>query len=280
MSNASDRMPAAGPADSPLVAFGRRWPTRARPLTLPRNPLRRRHFALFALVIGFLVFASLNIVKPGLPMIGVMVLVFGVWSLVWWRLYCRPTTWSLVGELPAYSARVACVGQVLDLRAFARQGPIRDEFLEVFSSYAPQALRTRAITWMLPLSSGLVLAIVTIWAVGLERSVFGWAVGLLTSASLSVLLWPTILRITSGKLEILERTMLNTRTLTQTTFDLRQSAVLVDLNQEVVFIARDGRTHEVWIKSAADPHAIAAAILRAAVSTHVAPALPDDAIVG
>ncbi|MBY0313505.1 MAG: hypothetical protein K2W85_15680 [Phycisphaerales bacterium] len=163
---------------------------------------------------------------------------------------------------------------------FARQGPIRDEFFEAFICNAPFAMRTRTIAWVLPYGVGVVIALFIAFAFGLDRATFGWAAGLLVGSCGAVLLWPTILRITPGKLEVLERTMLNTRTLTHTTFDLRQSAVLVDLNQEVVFIARDGRTHEVWIKSAADPHAIAAAILRAAVSTHTAPALPDDAIVG
>lgn len=202
------------------------------------------------------------------------------WWLLRWARWRNAHPWAEVAEIPPTSARVACVGRGPKLKEFAQQGPIRDEFFEVFSSVTPFALRAKVFAVLVGLAIGLMVMVVSAAVLGLDRGLVALVAGTFVGGVATSMLWPTILRITPGKLEVLERTMLNTSTLTHTTFDLRQSAVLVDLNQEVVFIARDGRTQEVWIKSAADPHAIAAAILRAAVSTHVAPALPDDAIIG
>lgn len=280
MAEITDRMPARGPTDSPLVVFGRSWPTVAskRMLTgFSWSGSGLVHLAFIGVIVGLAATKLLNILYMFLALSAAF---FAVWWLSRSGRWGNTQEWEGLAETPPRSARVACVGSVPSLKDFARHGPIRDEFFEVFSCVSPFALRTSIPSGLTGFGISVAILVLCTWILGMDRAMVGWFAGMFIGSAATAMLWPTVLRVSPGRLEVLERSMLNARTLARTEFDLRQSAVLVDLNQKVVFIARDGRTVEVWIKGGSDPDAVAAAILRAAVSTHAAPALPDDAIIG
>ena len=117
----------------------------------------------------------------------------------------------------------------------------------------------------------------------ITRSGMGYAAhltGIAAGGFITAAIWPVYLRVVPGRLDILRYNTLGRTVSEIVKHDLRTSAVLVDLNQRCVFLAKDGITTEIGFGAVRDPYEFAHAVLTAAVSTHQPAPLPDDALIG
>lgn len=105
---------------------------------------------------------------------------------------------------------------------------------------------------------------------------------LVTIAAVGTLFaFPTYFRIVPGRLDVMQYFALSRSKPSISKFDLRSSRVLVDLNRDVILIEpSDGPVRILRVGSVVDRIGLARAIFEAARSTHPAPPLPDDALLG
>lgn len=105
---------------------------------------------------------------------------------------------------------------------------------------------------------------------GVEQ--FGFAAGFL----IAMILFPTYYRVSPGRLELLQFSNLFGRRCERTVFDLRSGRVIIDLKQGVIYIG----DREALFRWMPGRNRLAYYVLLAAISTHVAPELPEDQLVG
>lgn len=95
-----------------------------------------------------------------------------------------------------------------------------------------------------------------------------------------VVVWPTYLRVLPGRLDVMRFNSLpGGRTVTKS-IPLRNAHLLIDLHKYAVLITVDGESTEVPFLLIRGRSRFAHSLIRAALSTHTAPPLPDDEFLG
>lgn len=185
---------------------------------------------------------------------------------------------------PDQSARVACVGSAKRLALVARCGPVEDIAFEPVVFYSPFSLPLRSQEWTAWIVAALAIGGgVMMWFefTGREHfTAFAVSLGSILGGMTAAALWPTHVRVLPGRVDVLRYSLLGRGVEEVRRYDLRSSAVLVDTNQQCVFLASEGVTTEIGIGAVRNPYALAHAILLGAVSTYTPPPLPDDALAG
>lgn len=193
--------------------------------------------------------------------------------------------WENVSPYPDPSVRVACTGAPFELARVHADGPIVDAAFEPVVAYAPAAGSLGRL--------GVVSAVVMTGVIGVPIGLLSYALhqsvsAVLPSVIFAALLsgklvghvWPSYIRVTPGRLDVLICTFLGRRIVRCRSYDLRTRAVLVDMSQNCVFLATKDATTEVLLHGTAEPVTIARAVLAGAISTAPTPALPKDTLLG
>ncbi len=134
------------------------------------------------------------------------------------------------------------------------------------------------------------------WALGITRdapSLFLWLTATAAGYITAVLLWPTWFRVVPGRLDVLRFSLLDWEPVYLKSHPLRDTWVQIDLRRFVLSLGQPAPPWERDEKTGDRTPAIeyplylmrrrtefAHAILMAAISTHEAPPLPDDALLG
>lgn len=272
---------AIGPEDSPLVAFARECDFESK------NSSMRMSLAWYDILpwLGYLLAFMVVQLRPiGLWSFATIAVVWALWIGLPRQLYRDSRrTWSPCPRAPDDHERVACVGTAWRLKRFSVQGAIVDEFYEPYVALVPFAMRASQLAALAGILVGCTVAsalkVLTDVHPGVMYGLF--YVGAITGWFTAATVVPTYVRVVPGRLEVLERGMLGRRLIARTVFDLRALKVIVDLNRSTVFLVdAHGKVRELTLRAAANKDALAAAILRAAVSTHTPPPLPEDELVG
>lgn len=185
---------------------------------------------------------------------------------------------------PDPSARVGCTGSATQLARVRKQGEIVDVAFE-------PAIFRGVVTFQLNWShsrahwASVIAALVVLLIV---RKLIGWNtdafillyIAFAIGACIPPAITPVYARVVPGRIDVMKSGLFDRKLVKSETYDLRRSAVLVDLNQHCVFLAADGATREIGFGYVLGKPAFAHAVLLAAVSTHEPAPLPDDALIG
>ena len=92
---------------------------------------------------------------------------------------------------------------------------------------------------------------------------------------------PTYYRIVPGRLDILRGSFLRSRFWVHQRFDLKSTRITVRFNGRYVhLVAPDSKPVRLTLSNVDDPYRFVEFLFRAAVCTHPAPPVPDDALLG
>jgi hypothetical protein len=224
----------------------------------------------------------------GLKFLG-LILVSAAWVTVL-RLRLPPKAmierWSGVPFHPDRGARVACTGSPEDLARLERLGPVDPEAFEPYIVRAanpmpsPRQRLANLAAFAGAMGAGVVFGLSEVgrgFSVAAPVFMVGTAMAI---ATVSSRLWPVYLRVSPGRLDVVRFDLWGRAVGGVERHDLRSSAVLVDIGQSCVFIARGGVTRDVAFGGVRDRHALAHAVLRGALCRAETPPLPDDSLVG
>lgn len=213
---------------------------------------------------------------------------------------------GVVGDIPKKldpgSGRLQAVGKNKMLAPLAKLGPLPDEAFEPIVLFAPRI-------WPMPTAGTVVLVVTAILVAGLiellrrttslplvRPNMFTVMVGIAAGFGVQMLVWPTYVRITPGRLDIM-RFVLGGRKPTVTTINLRNARVLAHFKHSALLIKPDGvggvtpapaveagKAGSEWavlnLGGVWRPTEVVHAVCRGAVSTAPAVPLPDDRLVG
>lgn len=280
-------MPAA-PAVEP-IDFAKRYHLQSR---LGKRSLNiKNYFVMGSLFVSAEVFTSF-LTRLGIPWFLAFLLLpasmffaYGCWYFVTRPVGEELAPWLNTPETPDSTVRVACCGKPQALTRLARKGRVENIAFEPMVYRGVAALKLRLLerwAWGVVSVMCVVLLYMLAWwlsprvANGYVVFVTAFAVG----GIVTTCIWPTYFRLVPGRIDVLRYNTLGRNVMEVVKHDLRTSAVLVDLNQRCVFLAKDGITTEIGFGAVRDPYEFAHAVLLAAVSTHTPAPLPDDALIG
>jgi hypothetical protein len=212
------------------------------------------------------------------------VLVF-IARALWLRIRQNRTWWDSLPRTVRHSARVGCVGNVVDFEKLLARGPLVPQSFEPVTLTAPFAL---GVTTREKITAGVLIACLIAACILLMPRYLFQATGVYVlwfalspiAAYLTAFIWPVYIRVVPGRLDVFESSFLGRHVRVAQMLCLRRNAVLVDLNTDIIFIASTVNTVEISIRTVHDRIEFARAVLLAATSEASVPDLPNDALIG
>jgi len=185
------------------------------------------------------------------------------------------------------SPRVRCFGSARRLARVLEVGPIQNAMFEPVIVAAIAAVPAPKRRLRVQMIAG-VLIFVAIECIGWafeHRPVGNIYVMFLVSSAGGLLVggavFPTYLRVVPGRLDVMECGWLGRQIIAVRRIDLRDKAIAIDLNTQVLLIDADSpKSTKIACGAIWDRWAFAHAVLMAAVSTHTPAPLPDDQLLG